>query len=771
LRILFVSRRVAPLPGGAEALVEDLARGFARRGHDVRVLADRADAGVAGADSRHGFEIHRLAFPVGGRKAWRTLVSLPVTGARFVVGLGRQLRRSRPDVVCVGLAGLELVPLLLWRRIFRFRLVVLLHGGELRRYARVSPYFRWALRAALRRCDRAVAVSGALRDEAIVFEPRVASRLEVIENGVDVALFRGATPQAAPRPYVLFAGRLDEVKGLETLVRGFAVAARRVDDLDLVIVGDGAQGGALRRLAAELGVASRVRFAGAARREEVAAYLAGCELAVLASSSEGSPLFLLEAQAAGRMLLGSDVVGIAERLEPGVSGDLFRPGDAQALGDALCRWHRDAAGRQRIEAHLLAHPPRSIDPVCDEYLSVMSGRQGPLSVGFVSSFFYRDADNSGLSAHYHTLASSLVELGHRVRLVTCPESLLESVANGIEMVATGVRRSELVPSDGARRLAGPVRRGLARLRFAWQAARAIRRLDRGERFDVVVAPELFAPGLFLAVSMRDRLVTRLHTPTAIGERFNRPGRAGPGLRLATALERWQARRSRGLSAATSWLRDAVAADWRLDGRRIRVIPNGVRVEWVRELGSRQEREIEGTYLVYFGRLERRKGVHRLIEALDLLLARRRGLRAVVAGRDWGLGGELARSAAAVGGRLEIFDTLPPPRLFGIVRHATLVVLPSLFENAPNAALEAMALGRPVVATRGTGFDDLITHGESGFLVEPDDGAALTAGVEAALDSPDLEAIGARGLAHVRRFEALAVARSQAEFYREIAPGR
>jgi glycosyltransferase involved in cell wall biosynthesis len=322
-----------------------------------------------------------------------------------------------------------------------------------------------------------------------------------------------------------------------------------------------------------------------------------------------------------------------------------------------------------------------------------------------------------------------------------------------------------VPAAGERdRLGGP-RRTLARLRFAWQAARRVRELDREERFDVVVAPELFAPGLFLALSMPERLVTRLHTPTEIGERFNRPGGAGLAHRLAALPERWQARRSRGLSAATPLLRDAVARAWNLAPERIRVIPNGVPVERVRELAERQAREVEADYLLYFGRLERRKGVHRLTAALGPVLARHPALRALYVGRDWGLGGEIRTSPAARSGRLTLVDTLARPRLFGLVHHARLVVLPSLFENAPNAALEAMALGRPVLATRGTGFDELIEDGVSGFLVEPDDADALERGLEAALARSDLEAVGERGLASVRRFDALTVARRQAEYFR------
>jgi glycosyltransferase involved in cell wall biosynthesis len=78
-----------------------------------------------------------------------------------------------------------------------------------------------------------------------------------------------------------------------------------------------------------------------------------------------------------------------------------------------------------------------------------------------------------------------------------------------------------------------------------------------------------------------------------------------------------------------------------------------------------------------------------------------------------------------------------------MRRARLVVLPSLVDNLPNVLLEAMMFGRPVIATQGASFDELIEDGYSGFLVPPGDPLALAAKIVDAWNRPDLDMIGRR----------------------------
>ena len=93
-------------------------------------------------------------------------------------------------------------------------------------------------------------------------------------------------------------------------------------------------------------------------------------------------------------------------------------------------------------------------------------------------------------------------------------------------------------------------------------------------------------------------------------------------------------------------------------------------------------------------------------------------------------------------RLVVLENLPHRKLFPIIAGARLVALPSLIDNLPNACLEAMGLGKVVIGTRGTSFDELIDDGVNGFLVAPNDASALTEKLISAWTDPQLVEMGA-----------------------------
>ena len=102
----------------------------------------------------------------------------------------------------------------------------------------------------------------------------------------------------------------------------------------------------------------------------------------------------------------------------------------------------------------------------------------------------------------------------------------------------------------------------------------------------------------------------------------------------------------------------------------------------------------------------------------------------------GLAGEHA-------GRMHFTGALPGSQYFAAVAACDVVAIPSLWESFCLAAVEAMALGVPVIGTRGHGFDEYLRDRENGLLVERRDVDALAEAVERLLDSPELRsALGA-----------------------------
>ncbi len=164
-------------------------------------------------------------------------------------------------------------------------------------------------------------------------------KLTVIPNAIPIEDFAATADPAlrselaggTPRPVVLSVARLDPQKGECYLLE----AAVQIPEAVFVLVGDGPQRSALESQAAALGLTERVRFLG--RRSDVPALLAACDLFVLPSLYEGLPLSVLEAMAARRPVVATDIAGTREAVRDGITGLLVPPADPGALARALRR--------------------------------------------------------------------------------------------------------------------------------------------------------------------------------------------------------------------------------------------------------------------------------------------------------------------------------------------------------------------------------------------------------------------------------------------------
>ena len=152
-----------------------------------------------------------------------------------------------------------------------------------------------------------------------------------IPNFVDVERFR---PGSGIGQRFVYCGRLDALKGVETLVRAAALARQPV-----TIVGRGPQEARLRELAAELD--ADVSFAGHLAKDALVEVLQSARAIVVPSEvNENAPLSLLEAYATARPVIGSNIAGIPELIREGETGALFPTGDAPALAAVLARFAR-----------------------------------------------------------------------------------------------------------------------------------------------------------------------------------------------------------------------------------------------------------------------------------------------------------------------------------------------------------------------------------------------------------------------------------------------
>jgi starch synthase (maltosyl-transferring) len=162
----------------------------------------------------------------------------------------------------------------------------------------------------------------------------------VIPNGIDLDQYPAESvadlPQfgvPADRQVIVFVGRLHEQKGIDWMLR---VAPRFLSELpshDLLLVGEGPQWTRLQELAASLGIADRVHFAG--WRADVPEILAASALLVLPSRWEGMPNVLLEAMATGLPVVSTRAAGVEELLGPLSDGQTVNVDDAEGFVRAI----------------------------------------------------------------------------------------------------------------------------------------------------------------------------------------------------------------------------------------------------------------------------------------------------------------------------------------------------------------------------------------------------------------------------------------------------
>ncbi|MFC9792050.1 glycosyltransferase [Streptomyces sp. NPDC057695] len=328
-----VLHAVQPGDGGVARVVIDLVRAQLASGLRVSVACP-PDTPLAAAVRAEGADVH----------AWRAGRN---PGPRLVTetrDLARVIRTVRPALVhahsakaglCARLALRGRIPTVYQPHAWSFEAVEGTTAALARRWERFGA--RWA--------HRIVCVSEAERRTGEA--AGVAGDWSVVHNGVDVARFATDGPPGNPAPTVVCVGRLCRQKGQDVLLAAWPAVLAEVPTARLVLVGDGPDGARLRAAAGP-----SVRFTGAV--DDTVPWFRAADVVVLPSRWEGMALAPLEAMAAGRPVVVSDVDGARESLPPAHEPQcLVPPEDPAALATALGRLLGRPELRHRLgrEAH------------------------------------------------------------------------------------------------------------------------------------------------------------------------------------------------------------------------------------------------------------------------------------------------------------------------------------------------------------------------------------------------------------------------------------
>jgi glycosyltransferase involved in cell wall biosynthesis/GT2 family glycosyltransferase len=275
-------------------------------------------------------------------------------------------------------------------------------------------------------------------------------------------------------------------------------------------------------------------------------------------------------------------------------------------------------------------------------------------------------------------------------------------------------------------------------------------LGCGARFDYVEFADYHAEGL---IALREQRLHRAHGDAVMAVNLHTPSyecyRWNHWLHLASegewetfALEDAAIRDAPYLHAPSAAMRDAVCERLGLPAESVAIVPYPMRAAPAAPLSAKSD--LSAVDFLYFGRIEPRKGVTELVEAF----ARMPRLRLRLIGGDTPfapLGGSyrewLQRRAPS---NVTFVDALPRAALLADIRTADVCILPSRFENWPNACLEAMQAGRVVIGSRHGGMAQMIEPGVSGFLADGRDAGDIVRVIEEELAArlPCLPDIGA-----------------------------
>jgi glycosyltransferase involved in cell wall biosynthesis len=335
VRIALFTNNYLPFCGGVTISVETLRCGLEASGHDAWVFGPS----LTGAEDTSVKVVRYPSIPVATYPEFALAVPYSRRIERLVAALEFDVIHAHHPFL-LGPAA---------RRLARRtrRPLVFTYHTRYEKYAHYVPLPLGLVQAAALRisagfaaqADAVLAPSAIIRDE--LHARGVRAPIAVVPTGIDLTRFRPGGREAARRslgvgadePLVLYVGRLDREKSVDRVLSAFERIASTISAARLVLVGQGTEAERLRRTAASLPVADRIRFLGLRPHDSLAECYQAADVFLFASETETQGLVLAEAAACGLPAVAVNAAGCNEVVRDGDTGILTK-GDPSALAEA-----------------------------------------------------------------------------------------------------------------------------------------------------------------------------------------------------------------------------------------------------------------------------------------------------------------------------------------------------------------------------------------------------------------------------------------------------
>lgn len=353
-----------------------------------------------------------------------------------------------------------------------------------------------------------------------------------------------------------------------------------------------------------------------------------------------------------------------------------------------------------------------------------------MRICLISREYPPDTGWGGVGAYTYQIAHGLRERGHEVHVIC----LAGKTGGTVDIDENGVQVHRVAYQGILDELnlflvsAPSTHFVVATLLAMW---RRFVELHAQYNFDVVEVPEHLAGGLFQTLTGCAPAVIKLHTPHSkfVAQNFHS---VSPNLdnRVICILERLAMLSADALSSPSKDMAKFVADDLGIDVDSISIVRNPADLNRFSAEGPKAI-ESKQPLVLFVGRLEERKGVQYLAEAIPSVHGRFPEAKFVFIGADTNTapdGGSmlayLRRKVASCADAVEFIGHVPLQEIPSYYRSADICVVPSLYDNAPYTCIEAMSCGRPVIATSAGGTAEYVANEQFGLVVPPADTAGL-----------------------------------------------
>lgn len=373
----------------------------------------------------------------------------------------------------------------------------------------------------------------------------------------------------------------------------------------------------------------------------------------------------------------------------------------------------------------------------------------------------------GIATYTFTLARALFELGCNVHVISRGEE--ES-----SLLSEGIWRHAVTPEIISARLGlgSEFPATAANLDYANAVWRKIRELDERNGLDLVEASSWNFEGLIAALDGRIPVVIHVHS-SQLHVMETQGWEENADRWLCAEFEERQSLLADGVVTSTREVAQSVFSRYRRRPVLTAVIPLGLEIPAVRP-AAREDRTKK---VLFIGRLEPRKGIGVLLEAIPKVLEAVPEAEFDIVGKDvMGASSPVTRWREAhrsLRRRVRFHGVVPSRTVDSMYEACDLLVAPSRYESFGLIYVEAMARGKAVIGTTAGGIPEVVRDGETGLLVPPDDAEALAAAIIRLLrDDQYRRTLGLAGYERYRaEFSAWQMAGRMLDFYREVIARR